>query len=223
MKDLFQKAATDPLSEAEGALKSWGIEYAKQTDGSILVPGNLDISGKGLAKLPNLASVKVSGYFYCHSNQLTSLEGAPQTVGGQFFCFDNHLTSLEGAPHAVGDDFLCNKNKLSSLEHAPQSVGGDFYCFDNQLTLLEHAPHTVAGDFACFNNTLTSLEHAPQQFKTLYSDLGTFASWDDVPEQLRLSPETREHQLQIAFSEGATVLNAPIKVSSPLRLKLRAP
>jgi len=205
MKNRFQKAATEPLSEAEEALKSWGIEYAKQPDGSILVIGDLDISGRGLTKLPNLSSVKVVGNFYCHKNKLSSLEHAPQSVGGNFYCFDNQLTSLMGAPHTVGDDFLCNKNKLSSLEHAPQSVGGDFYCFDNQLTLLEHMPQT---------------------FKTLTSDFGKFTSWDNVPQELRISPATKarqEREREIAFAEGATVLNAPIKVSSPLRLKLRAP
>lgn len=90
-------ATGNSVSEAEQALKSWGIEYAKQPDGSILVPGSLDISGKGLTRLPNLTSVKVGGGFYCDNNQLTSLEGTPHTVGGHFYCHDNQLTSLEGA------------------------------------------------------------------------------------------------------------------------------
>jgi len=243
MKNGFQKAATEPLSEAEEALKSWGIEYSKQPDGSILVPEDLDISAKGLTRLPNLSSVKVLGYFSCHDNQLTSLKGAPrsvggnfycsfnqltslehapQTVGGHFFCSFNQLPSLEHAPQTVGGNFVCSINQLTSLEHAPQTVGGHFFCSYNQLTSLEHAPHTVGGSFDCHNNQLTSLEGASKTFKTLQSDFGTFASWDSVPEQLRLSPATRarlEEERQIAFSEGATVLQAPVKISSPLRLK----
>jgi len=201
MWSIFKRASDKKLSEAEQALKDWGIKYKKQPDSSILVPGDLDISGRGLTKLPDLSSVK---------------------VGGDFFCFNNQLTSLEHAPHTVGGGFYCSDNLLTSLEHAPHTVGGDFYCYNNQLTSLEHAPHTVGGDFYCDNNQLTSLEHAPQKFQLLHSDFGQFECWDDVPEQFRISPATRareENERQIAFSEGATVLNAPIKVSSPLRLK----
>jgi len=219
-------ATGNSVSEAEQALKSWGIEYAKQPDGSILVPGDLDISGRGLTKLPNLSSVKVVGNFSCSNNQLTSLEGAPHTVGGCFYSYSNQLTSLKHAPHNVGGNFYCCLNQLTSLEHAPHSVSGEFDCSSNHLTSLDNAPHTVSGGFFCSGNQLSSLECAPQKFEKLHSDFGEFASWDAVPEQLRLSADTkqrREKESQIAFSEGATVLNAPIKVSSPLRLKLRAP
>jgi len=226
-------------------LKDWGIKYKKQSDGSLLVPGDLDISCKGLTKLPDLSAVLVGGNFSCHDNQLTSLKGAPHSVGDDFscshnqltslehaprsvgagfYCNNNQLTSLEHAPYSVGGGFSCNYNQLTSLEHAPHSVGGGFDCDNNQLTSLEHAPQTVGGDFYCNDNPLTSLEHAPKKFETLHSDFGTFASWDTVPEQFRLSPATKkrqEEERQVAFLEGATVLQVPIKVSSPLRLKLR--
>ena len=201
MKNPFKKASAPPLSEAEQALKSWGIKYKKQPDGSILILGNLDLSNKGLTKLPDLSSVTVGGNFYCHDNQLTSLEGAPATVGGDFSCSDNQLTSLE---------------------HAPQSVTGSFSCHNNQLTSLEHAPQSVSGGFYCSSNQLTSLEHAPQIFMKLKSDFGEYSNWEQVPENLRVSPETkaRLEQEQIA---AATVLQAPIKVSAPLKLRSKAP
>jgi hypothetical protein len=87
--------------------------------------------------------------FHCYGNQLTSLEGAPETVGGDFYCNDNQLTSLEWAPETVGGDFLCKNNQLKTLEGAPQTVGGDFLCNDNPLTSLEGEPQTVGGDFFC--------------------------------------------------------------------------
>ena len=235
--------SVSPLSEAEQALRSWGIEYKKQPDGTLFVPGNLDISSKGLRVLPGLSTVSVTGYFSCSDNLLTSLEGVPHTVGSGFHCSGNRLTSLEGAPQTVGGGFTCSGNRLTSLKGAPQSVtgnfycdndqltslkgaphtiGGHFYCHHNQLTSLEHAPHTVTGDFYCDHNQLTSLEGAPKTFKNLKSDFGVFADWEAVPEELRLSPETRarqEKELQMEFSEAATVLKAPIKISSPLRLK----
>ena len=119
-------------------------------------------------KLAKQGYTEVSGDFYCSNNQLTSLEGAPQTVGGSFYCYNNQLTSLEGVPQTVGGSFGCSNNQLTSLEGAPQTVGGSFGCSNNQLTSLEGAPQTVGGRFDCYNNQLTSLEGAPRQHADMF-------------------------------------------------------
>jgi hypothetical protein len=87
---------------------------------------------------------KWEGDFYCHNNQLTSLEGSPKEVGGDFDCSSNQLTSLEGSPKEVGGNFDCSSNQLTSLEGSPKEVGGDFDCSSNQLTSLEGSPKEVA-------------------------------------------------------------------------------
>ena len=93
---------------------------------------NVNISHKGLTKIPKKYKDKIiDGSFNCDSNELTSLEGAPQEVGGYFYCHNNKLTSLEGAPQKVGGDFSCINNQLTSLEGAPQEVGGNFACYRN--------------------------------------------------------------------------------------------
>ncbi len=127
-----------------------------------VVTGDLDLRGMGLTELPDLSTITVGRDFYCSYNQLTSLNGAPQSVGGNFDCENNQLTSLNGAPKSVGGNFYCNNNQLTSLNGAPQSVGRGFYCRNNQLTSLNGAPKSVGGNFDCNNNQLTSLEHAPQ-------------------------------------------------------------
>jgi hypothetical protein len=126
------------------------------------VGGTFSCSSNNLTSLEG-APQKVDGDFYCSSNNLTSLEGAPQKVDGDFYCSSNNLTSLEGAPQEVGGGFSCRNNKLTSLEGAPQKVGRDFYCGDNNLTSLEGAPQKVDGDFSCSYNNFTSLEGAPQK------------------------------------------------------------
>ena len=104
--------------------------YTINDDGSIDVDGEVDLRRKKLTKIPfNFG--KVSGNFFCGNNQLTSLEGAPNTVGGYFECSNNQLTSLDGAPNTVGGSFYCYGNKLTSLEGAPNTVGGNFYCYNN--------------------------------------------------------------------------------------------
>jgi len=130
--------------------------------------GLVDVDGDFICSFQNLTDFSgvrfgsVSGNFWCHSNQLSSLEGAPQSVGGNFWCHDNGLSSLEGAPQSVGGDFDCSLNRLRSLEGAPRSVGGGFYCANNDLKSLEGAPQSVGVGFYCSNNDLKSLEGAPQ-------------------------------------------------------------
>ncbi len=75
---------------------------------------------------------RVSGYFVCSRNNLTSLKNAPTSVGGYFDCSKNNLTSLQFAPTSVGGYFDCSKNNLTSLKNAPTSVGGYFDCSNQQ-------------------------------------------------------------------------------------------
>ena len=128
------------------------------------IDGYLNCSELGLTSLPTwFQSIEeVTGSFWCHRNNLTSLKGSPETVGGSFSCSNNQLTSLEGSPQTVGGSFWCNNNKLTSLEGSPQTVGWSFNCSDNKLTSLEGSPQTVGGAFWCSDNKLTSLEGSPQ-------------------------------------------------------------
>jgi hypothetical protein len=169
------------------------------------------------------APLKVGGSFYCPHNQLTSLRYAPKAVGGGFGCDGNQLTSLEGAPDVVEIDFSCNGNLLSSLEHGPTVAKAAFDCSDNRLTSLRGAPVSVGTAFLCDGNELASLEGAPQNFKGLKSDFGTFASWSVVPDDLRLSPETRarlERDQEEALEKSATVLQAPLPIHRPIRFRM---
>ena len=125
--------------------------WSKNADGSYDVDGDVDLRDRGLLELP-FRFRKVTGNFSCTDNQLTNLEGSPDSVGGNFYCSNNKLTSLYGAPDSVGRNFDCEYNKLTNLEGAPDSVGRNFYCFYNQLTSLDGAPNSVGGDFSCFNN-----------------------------------------------------------------------
>ena len=153
--------------------------------------GLVDIEGSFNCFCKNLTDFKgvkfgvVTGDFYCHSNSLTSLYGAPQEVGGNFYCLNNSLTSLVGAPQNVGRDFACSNNSLTSLEGAPQNVGRDFDCSHNSLTSLEGAPQEVGGHFNCFHNKLTSLVGAPQEVGGNFScDNNSLTSLEGAPQEV---------------------------------------
>lgn len=213
------------LTAAEKALQAWEVDYLRLQDGSLHVNGNLDISCKNLSEFPDLGKVIVHGNFDCHSNQLDSLRGAPQSVTGDFFCAYNLLTTLEGAPAYIGRNFYCYENQLTSLEGGPKEVGGNFSCADNQLSSLRGAPKTVWGEFYGYNNRLDSLEGSPRVFEKLVTDFGEFTSWDKVPENLHFSPETerqmeRERLAQVAVAaQQMSALSRPVTSRKPASFK----
>jgi hypothetical protein len=127
--------------------------YTINPDGSIDVNGSVALYDEGLIKLP-LKFNKVTGFFNCNHNQLTTLEGSPTEVNGDFFCIGNQLTTLEGSPTEVNGDFYCIGNQLTTLEGGPREVGGNFNCSDNQLTTLEGGPKEVGGRFNCYINPI---------------------------------------------------------------------
>ena len=98
--------------------------YTINGDGSIDVNGNVYLYNKELTELP-LTFNKVSGYFNCSHNQLTSLKGCPRWVGGWFTCYRNKLTSLEFSPEYVGSNFYCYNNDLID-NYCESEIGGHF-------------------------------------------------------------------------------------------------
>ena len=95
--------------------KRYGIKnYTINSDGSIDVDENVNLQYKSLEELP-LRFRNVSGYFYCNSNKLTSLEGSPKSVGGDFNCQLNKIKSFEGFPKHIGGNFYCDRNPIYEI------------------------------------------------------------------------------------------------------------
>jgi hypothetical protein len=127
--------------------------YTINPDGTIDVDGDVYLDND-MEKLP-VKFGKVSGYFYCDGNNLTTLEGCPKYIGGVFSCGGNKLTTLEGAPKYIGGVFSCGGNKLTTLEGAPNYVGGYFYCSSNKLTTLKGIEKCeILGIFSCYDNNI---------------------------------------------------------------------
>lgn len=194
------KSNWDRTEEFDGAAKAlWelGIEYRRQADGSIVVPGNIELQKRGLTELPNLTGVVVLGSFNCNYNNLTSLKGAP----------------------AMAENFYCSKNLLTSLEYAPMVVKDSFYCAHNPyLETLKGAPARCKAFWCHGNPLLKSLEHAPETEGTLQSDLGVYDTLSEAPEHIRKSKQTLARELDEAV-ERNTVLGQAITVSRPLTFR----
>jgi hypothetical protein len=115
--------------------EKYGIEnYTINPDGTIDVNGDVDLYGFDLNELP-LNFNKVTGYFNCGGNNLTSLKGCPRWVGGYFTCSRNKLTSLEFSPDYVGYFFSCEYNDLTD-NYCDTEIGGGFYTTFEQDGLI---------------------------------------------------------------------------------------
>jgi hypothetical protein len=128
--------------------------YFINMDGTVDIEGDVELSSKGLNKIP-LKFARIMGNFNIFDNQLTTLDGGPKSVGGNFNCFNNNLSNLVGAPRWVGGDFYCYHNQLISLEGSPAMVVGNFYVSGNiKLSNLLGCPLTVG--IISFDDTLIS-------------------------------------------------------------------
>ena len=173
--------------------------------GLVDVDGSFDCSEQGLSDFKGVRFGKVGRDFYCHNNQLPSLDGAPREIRLDFYCDDNQLTTLEGAPHKVGGDFWCRNNQLTTLEGAPENVGRDFYCDYNQLSSLEGAPQEVR-NFDCSHNQLSSLEGAPQKVRAnFYCKYNQLTTLEGAPQKVGGNFSCNNNQL-------TTLEGAPQKV-----------
>lgn len=109
--------------------------YTINSDGSIDVDGNVDLTVSSLTELP-LTFNYVSGYFICSNNYLTSLKGSPRIISHYFSCTNNNITSLIEGPDRVGGFYYCNNNNLESLIGSPKT-NERFECFGNHLKSLD--------------------------------------------------------------------------------------
>jgi hypothetical protein len=117
--------------------EKYGIKnYTINDDGSIDVNGDVYLSFKDLTELP-LTFNKVTGYFNCCYNNLTTLKGCPRWVGSSFSCIYNQLTSLEFSPDYVGGWFDCRWNNLTN-NYCDTEIAGNFYTTLEQDGLTEH-------------------------------------------------------------------------------------
>ena len=196
----FIKESKEDIDYISGVIKrkckKYGIEnYTINDDGSIDVDGDVDLNRNGLTKIP-LKFRKVSGYFCCSYNQLTSLSGSPSEVGGEFYCYDNKLTSLEGSPEKVGGYFDCSDNQLTSLEGISKYIYKQIDCEDNQLRDVKGVKDGWRGEVWIDDNPVYQI------FKLFPNE-----RWDEVIEYLNEYEVIRDGKvvvlqaLEIVFHE----------------------
>ena len=136
--------------------------------GLVDIKGGFDCERQGLTDFNGVKFGQVSLYFDCSTNELKSLEGAPQ-ICETFDCSHNELKSLEGLPDGfkVGGSFYCYNNELKSLKGLPDGfmVGRDFECYDNPIS-----ERAIKGVVKRMGDKKISLEQAVAEY------------WESIPE-----------------------------------------
>ena len=114
----------------------------------------LDKNTSGRWSVNNEGLVNIKGDFWCEEQGLEDFLGIRfGKVSGRFWCHNNQLRTLDGAPREVGRNFRCHGNQLRTLEGSPRKVGGFFYCYGNPFISLEGAPEVIKDNFL-FKNTV---------------------------------------------------------------------
>lgn len=145
VKELFER--TKEVNPRYAAIQSaWELNHPTfgivvNSDGSLDATGNVHVQDSDRTILKNGKFVvqfrHVKGDFFCEFCNISSLEGAPETVGGSFSCEGNPIRSLKYAPKTVGRDFICRECGLTSLEGSPKTVGRNFVCTGNKKKFIE--------------------------------------------------------------------------------------
>jgi hypothetical protein len=114
------------------------VDYTINPDDTIDVNGDVDLCNRlgDMKKLP-VKFRKVSGYFICSSNKLTTLEGCPNYVGGGFSCSNNKLTTLKGIEKCeIIGNFYCTRNDIPPENYIyiiTAKNGGKIYTDNSQI------------------------------------------------------------------------------------------
>ena len=86
---------------------------------NFVMNGLLDLHGMNLTELPDMHTVKIRSGFYCCSNELRNLKGAPHTIFGDANFSDNPLTSLYGMPRDIRGKIYLRNTRLNAKSFVP--------------------------------------------------------------------------------------------------------
>lgn len=129
-------------------------------DGTVDIMDDFDCNEFNLLSLEDIGLKirRVHGSFYCFSNRLANLRGAPLIVDGSFVCRNNRLESLEGFPQFVGKSIDISCNYLRNFVGMPRHVKGNFDFMSNRIDSMEGFPEVVEGSVISGNTKILLAE-----------------------------------------------------------------
>jgi len=177
MKIKDYKLFLESNEDINSICKEYSImDYTVNKDGYVDVDGNVNLYRKRLTELP-LKFGKVTGYFTCSFNRLTSLEGSPYWVGKDFNCTGNLLKTLESGPKVVIGDYLCYSNNLINFKGFPEDHDGVIFFNNNPVyKLIEKIPNNKKSKFIYWCNEFDAINDEgnviPERMEEVYNQIG---------------------------------------------------
>ena len=164
--------------------KTVTLDELKTLDNPVIF-GNINLSSKGLKKLPDMSNVTLYGDFLCQNNALNSLKGIPNQINGKLNCARNKIKSLRHMPKCIGDGFDCSHNKIKDLRYLSDGVAGDINCSYNELVDLSYGASECTGVFNCSNNKIINLGgHLDVVYSTFDCSYNLLVNLDDMPSMI---------------------------------------
>lgn len=224
LSEKLQPAELETPWKSEAELRSLGVKFSRRSDGMLEVADTIDLTGKKLDKLPDLSNVILLNDFFAGANNLKDIVGSPPFIGGAASLNGNVIKSLTGGPQYVGNDFVVSANNLDNLHGSPLYIGGNYAASQNLLTSLAGTPPELSGALHLKGNfRLVSFEHGPRVFKEMETEFGTFKTWDEIPENFRISQATRDRQaaefreMMTEIGKQAGTLSRPVAAPKTAR------
>jgi Leucine-rich repeat (LRR) protein len=140
----------------------------------------LDISGKGLSKLPDISRFTNLQILYCNNNKISVLPKLNCTIK-KIYCSRNQIYKIDELPKEL---FMldCDNNKLLVLPELPVNLS-ILHCNDNQLISLPSLPDTIV-ELSCYNNRLEKLPRLPKKLKTCICSNNKLSGFPPFPPDL---------------------------------------
>lgn len=127
---------------------------------------------------------------------VTNLKGAPKRVTQEMEITSCNLTSLEGFPEECdGCSITFSELQITSLEGLPEEVRSLFVTY-TPIKTLRGCPKIIQGEFEFDNTDLTSLEGGPDQVGGLFSCYNSkLENLKGMPKSIGDSVDVRGNQL----------------------------
>jgi len=141
-------------------------DYKTNSDGSINVYQNVDMSCMDLVEIPIKFNI-VEGSFNIRQNHLNSLKNSPKEVFGDFDCSHNIIKSLKDGPIYVLDSYRAHNNSLTEI-NSKFECGFNLMLDFNRLEKLDSIQEYIEGSLSLSHNKLKTLKGSPKEIETSF-------------------------------------------------------
>ncbi|MES2543408.1 MAG: T9SS type A sorting domain-containing protein [Bacteroidota bacterium] len=155
--------SSDPSNTVAKDLVGNNIKIDANSDGEIEVSEAmqvyyLDVSISSISSVDGISNFTNLQNFYCHENQISSLDVSSLTNLQTLECYVNQIVTLDVSMLMNLTHLICSDNQLTSLNVNGLSNLVDLRCYINQLTSLDVSSLSSLYFLDCSSNIISMLD-----------------------------------------------------------------